>query len=52
MDEHYTWDIGSVWHKQWPETMYAVIYISWSSDFALYLLDFFSNFELFTYFCL
>ena len=23
MDEYYTWDIGSVWHKHWPEIMYV-----------------------------
>ena len=22
MDEYYTWDVGSVWHKHWPEFMY------------------------------
>ena len=22
MDEYYTWDAGSVWHKHWPEFMY------------------------------
>ena len=21
MDEYYTWDVGSVWHKHWPEFM-------------------------------
>ena len=23
MDEYYTWYVGSVWHKHWPEFMYA-----------------------------
>ena len=23
MDEYYTWDIGLVWHKHWPEIMYV-----------------------------
>ena len=23
IDEYYTWDIGSVWNKHWPETMYV-----------------------------
>ena len=23
MDEYYTWDIGSVLHKHWPEIMYV-----------------------------
>ena len=23
MDEYYTWDVGSVWHKHWPEFMYV-----------------------------
>ena len=23
MDEYYTWDTGSVWHKHWPETIYV-----------------------------
>ena len=22
MDEYYIWDVGSVWHKHWPEFMY------------------------------
>ena len=22
MDEYYTWDVGSVWHKHWPEFTY------------------------------
>ena len=22
MDEYYTWDVGLVWHKHWPEFMY------------------------------
>ena len=25
MDEYYTWDVGSVWHKHWPEFMYMYI---------------------------
>ena len=42
MDEGHTWFNGSVWHKAWPHKLYVgiyrpVTYISWSSDFALYM---------------
>ena len=41
MDEYYTSDVGSVWHRHWPELLYrSVTYISWLSDFALYLEDY------------
>ena len=38
MDEDHTWYNGSVWHKDWTHKIYrSVTYISWSSDFAIYL---------------
>ena len=43
MDEYYTCtrDVGSAWHRHWPEFLYrSVTYISWLSDFALYLEDY------------
>ena len=37
MEKCFTWDNGSVWHKDWPRKRCgSVTYISWSIDFALY----------------
>ena len=34
------WDYESVWHDIWPQNKCWSTYISWSSDFALYLEDY------------
>ena len=55
MDEYYTWDTGSVWYKHWPETMYVG---KWPTFHGPVILRYifktinFSDFELFTYFCI
>ena len=51
MDEYYTWDIGSEWHKHWLKTMYVGQWPIFHGPVILpYIL--FKVFELFTYFCL
>ena len=38
MDQYYIWNIGSVWHKYWPETVCrSATCISWFKDFTLCL---------------
>ena len=50
MDEYYTWDIASVWHKHWPEIMYVGQWPIFHGPVILpYIFKTTSDLELFTY---